>query len=134
MSGEKILIIDDKEFCEELGQTLLSCEYDVKVVSNSANVLELACAMKPNLILLDLRMSGSNGFLVAQNLKDTKETSNIPIIAMSGHFLIDDRRNLLDMHNMDGRIKKPFGVSDLISEIELVLAKGGPGRGIVALA
>ncbi len=124
MAGEKILVVDDdKEFSEELGQTLFLCEYEVQVVSNSVNVVECARRVKPDLILLDLRMSGSNGFLVAQNLKESPETAQIPIIAMSGHFPIDDRRNLLDMHNMDGRIKKPFGVSELITEIETILSK-----------
>ena len=122
MSGEMIMIVDDnKEFSEELSQTLHLCGYDCQVVSDSLNTLKLARQIKPNVILLDLRMSGSNGFLVAQNLKKADETAGIPIIAMSGHFPIEDRLNLLDMHNMDGRIKKPFDILDLITEIESVL-------------
>ena len=124
MTAEKIMVIDDnQEFSEELRETLYLCGYDVKTVSDSTNVLKLAQKIKPSAILLDLRMNGSNGFQVAQNLKDANETSRIPIIAMSGYFPIEDRAILLDMHNMDGRIKKPFDISDLITEIELVLNK-----------
>jgi len=124
MPEEKVIIIDDnQEFSEELGETLYLCGYDVRVVSDSLTVQKLARKIKPDVILLDLRMSGSNGFLVAQNLKTAQATAGIPIIAMSGHFPIEDRDNLLDMHNMDGRLKKPFGISDLITEIESVLIK-----------
>ncbi len=124
MVGEKIMIVDDnKEFSEELRETLHLCGYDAKTVSESTNVLKLARKIKPGVILLDLRMAGSNGFHLAQNLKDNNETARIPIIAMSGYFPIEKRSILLDMHNMDGRIKKPFGITDLITEIESVLNK-----------
>jgi CheY-like chemotaxis protein len=124
MLGEKIMVIDDnKGFSEELRETLYSCGYDVKTVSDSVNALQLVRKIKPNLILLDLRMNGISGFQVAQNLKDTNETARIPIIAMSGYFPIEDKSILLDMHNMDGRIKKPFEISDLITQIESVLNK-----------
>jgi CheY-like chemotaxis protein len=124
MTNGKIMVIDDnKEFSEELRETLDLCGYDVMAISDSANALKLARKIKPSAILLDLRMSGSNGFQVAQNLKDANDTARIPIIAMSGYFPIENRSILLDMHNMDGRIKKPFDISDLITEIESVLNK-----------
>ncbi len=122
MGSEKIMIVDDnKVFSQELQETLYLCGYDTKVVSDSANALKLARKVRPDAILLDLRLSGINGFQVAQELKDAKETAAIPIIAMSGYFPIENRSLLLDMRNMDGRIKKPFGISELITEIESVL-------------
>lgn len=124
MAGERIMVVDDnKDFSDELQETLRSCGYGVKTVSESRHVLKLACRIKPNAILLDLRMHGSNGFQVAQSLRDNKETAGIPIIAMSGYFPIEDRSNLLDMHDMDGCIKKPFDMSDLITALESVLNK-----------
>lgn len=133
MIGEKILVVDDnKEFSEELRETLYLCGYDARAISNSTHALKLAQRIRPDAILLDLRMNGTNGFQVAQNLRDNKETARIPIIAMSGYFPIEDRSSLLDMHNMDGRIKKPFGVSELINEIETVLHKKNTGREAVA--
>lgn len=124
MAGEKIMIVDDnKVFLEELQETLSMCGYDAKAVSDSMKALKIARKIKPNAILLDLRMNGANGFQVAHDLKHTKETAGIPIIAMSGYFPIENQSLLLDMSNMDRRIKKPFGISDLIVEIESVLNK-----------
>ena len=124
MDGEKIMIVDDNEaFSEELRETLYLCGYEVTTVCNSAKALKSARKVKPGAILLDLRMNGTNGFQVAQELKNSNETAGIPIIAMSGYFPIEERSLLLDMRNMDGRIKKPFDISDLISEIESVTNK-----------
>lgn len=122
MRYAKIMVVDDdKGFSEELREILYLCGYGVRTVSESTHALKLARRLHPSAILLDLRMGGSSGFQVAQNLKDDKETAHIPIIAMSGYFPIEDRSILLDMHNMDRCIKKPFGITDLITEIESVL-------------
>ncbi|MDD2752389.1 MAG: response regulator [Candidatus Omnitrophica bacterium] len=124
MTAEKIMIIDDNDvLLKELQETLRLCGYDAKAVSDSRQASKVARKLKPNAILLDLRMNHANGFQVAQELKESKETAGIPIIAMSGYFPIENQSALLDMHNMDARIKKPFGISDLITEIETVLKK-----------
>lgn len=124
MAGEKIMIIDDNQaFSEELHEILYYCGYDTNVVSESLRALEIARKIKPKAILLDIRMSGVNGFQLAKELKRAKETCNIPIIAMSGYFPIEDRSALLDLSSADERIKKPFGISDLIAKIESVLHK-----------
>lgn len=122
MADEKIMIVDDnKAFLEELQETLYLCGYDVRIVSDSTKALKIARKIRPNAILLDLRMNGASGFHVAEELKHNKETSGIPIIAMSGYFPIENKSVLLDFSNMDGRIEKPFGISELITQIETVL-------------
>ena len=124
MTSEKIMIVDDnKEFSEELRELLYLCGYDPKVVSDSSSAFRFARRVRPDVILLDLRMNGMNGFQVAEQLKHSKETFNIPIIAMSGYFPIEKQGVLLDMRNMDSSIKKPFDVVDLIDQIEGMLNK-----------
>lgn len=124
MASERIMIVDDnKAFAEELRELLYLCGYDVKVVINSLDVFKSARKLKPNLILLDLKMKEMNGFEVADKLKHSKETFNIPIIAMSGYFPIEKESIFLDMANMDSRIRKPFAVLDLIDRIEWILNK-----------
>ena len=124
MTADKILIVDDnKVFVEELKESLFMFGYDASGISDSAGASSLARRIRPDVILLDLKMAGSNGFQVAEDLKLHKETSNIPIIVMSGYFPIENRSALLDMSLMDRRIKKPFSISDLLTEIESVLNK-----------
>jgi CheY-like chemotaxis protein len=122
MVGEKVMVVDDnKFFLSELEEILSSCGYDVKVVTKSANAFKTARRFKPQVILLDLKMDGVNGFQVAEELKNSQDTAGIPIIAMSGYFPLEQPSSLLDMSNMVSRIKKPFAILDLVSEIETVL-------------
>lgn len=124
MISEKVMIIDDnEEFAQELCETLYLCGYDPMVVSNSLNAFKAVRKSKPDVILLDLRMNGMNGFQVAEQLKHSKETFYIPIIAMSGHFPIEKKSVLLDMTYINSRIKKPFTILDLIDQIEGILNK-----------
>ncbi|MGE5197001.1 MAG: response regulator [Deltaproteobacteria bacterium] len=122
MAGEKIMVVDDnKEFLEEISETLFLCGYEPKTVLNSTAAAYLAGKMHPDLILLDLRMNRMNGFQVAEQLKKSKQTSDIPIIAMSGYFPVE-KQTLLDLSNMEGRLRKPFAIFDLINQIEAILA------------
>jgi CheY-like chemotaxis protein len=126
MTSEKILIVDDnRDFLDELQETLYLCGYDAVTVSDSVRAVPVARKIKPDVILLDLRMSRMNGFQVAEELKRSAETSKIPIIAMSGYFPVDKQAVLLDLSRMEGRIKKPFAVLDLINQIEVALSKPG---------
>lgn len=129
MANDKIMIIDDnKVFLDELQEILCLCGYDTKPVSISTEGVKSARKAKPDVILLDLRMNGMNGFQVAEQLKQARETRDIPIIAMSGIFSVEDRSNLLDMHLMDDQIKKPFDISDLIIRIEGLLDRKNPSE------
>ena len=122
MTGEKIMIVDDNiEFLDELHEMLDLSGYTPLIINNSAAVLNAVAKHKPDIILLDLKMSGMSGFDVAQKIKQNPETSRIPIIAMSGYFPLEKNSLLLDTSYMSACLKKPFAISDLITHIETIL-------------
>src|SRR5882672_1880870 len=83
----KILIIDDDvELLEEMKEGLTFYNYDVDVVADSGVAVEKVCQVKPNLILLDLKMKPKNGFQIANELQLSSSSSSIPIIAVTGYF------------------------------------------------
>jgi len=123
MVGEKILVVDDnQDFLAEMSEMLDCSGYCPTVVSDPLMAVNTARSLTPDLILLDLKMNGISGFHVAEQLKQSVETAAIPIIGMSGYFPIENKANLLDTGNMDACIEKPFGVLDLLKQIEAVLA------------
>lgn len=128
MLSEKIMIVDDnKELLEELKEILDISGYESVVVSDPKVAFGLARKLRPNLILLDLKMANMNGFEVARKLKTSAQTKSIPIIAMSGYFPIENQANLLDMSDMKAYLKKPFAILDLISQIEAALSGKAQG-------
>ena len=121
---KKIMIVDDdKVLLEELEEALASNGYDIVAINDSTAVLNTAHRVKPNLILLDLKMPRINGHQVAIKLKNSPQTANIPIIAMTGYFTREEHIELLTVCGMETCLKKPFNLPDVVACIEKVLNK-----------
>jgi len=120
---KKIMVIDDdKEFLEELGEMLKLSGYDL-VAANDADVaIAVAKETNPVVILLDLKMPKKSGFQLASELKYFSELEKVPIIAMSA-FYKDDYKPLLNMCGIKRCLTKPFRPLDVIAEIEEALAE-----------
>jgi CheY-like chemotaxis protein len=119
----KILIVDDdKEFLEELGESLELSGYEMTAVHDASLALEVCQKNKPDLILLDLKMPAKSGFQVADEIKHFQDTAHIPIIAMTGYFK-DDYVPLMGLFGITKCLKKPFGVEEVICEIEDALSR-----------
>ncbi len=121
MKRKKVLIVDDNRgFLDELEETLALSGYDMIAMNDSTSILEKAISLKPNVILLDLKMPNKSGFQVARELKENSETSGIPVIAMSAFF--DEKYSaLMDACGMKKCLKKPFNPLDVIVQIEEAL-------------
>jgi two-component system, response regulator PdtaR len=119
--AKRILIVDDdKEFLEELKETLGLSGYDVVDVNNSISALEVARNSRPDLVLMDLKMPGKSGFQLADELSHLSELGNIPVIAMTG-FLKDDYIPLINICGIKKCLRKPFNPLDVITHIETAL-------------
>lgn len=124
MQEETIMIVDDnKNILDEMREILSLSGYRVVGVADSQKAAGIAQRIKPDLILLDLRMAGKNGFEVAKELKGAFSTAGIPIVAMSGYFPVDDSGMLFEKSFMKAFLKKPFAISDLITQIEVILGE-----------
>ncbi len=119
---KKILIIEDDE---AIGQALaMSLEYEkfeVRNVFKAKTALKTISAFKPNLILLDLLLSGIDGRDVAQKIKADKLGKKIPIILMSAHPTAD---KVAEDLGVEGFIAKPFDTGDLLKKVNSLLNNG----------
>jgi CheY-like chemotaxis protein len=122
MSQKRIMVVDDdKEFLEELQETLVLSGYEVKAVNEASEAFGVATKIKPDMILLDLKMKGMTGFEVINQLKNFDKTIDIPIIAMSGFFTAEEDDTLLSFFEIHNYLRKPFNPLDIITKIETVL-------------
>lgn len=114
----KILAVDD--IPENL---LLLCDlleergYKVSLASDGELVLKNIPDSPPDLILLDIRLSGINGYEVCSRLKANPKTQHIPIIFLS---VLEDPKVKVKAFNVGGAdyITKPFQVEEVIARIE----------------
>lgn len=115
----KILVIDDNPHILEAIELVLDTEgYTVKTVTKSEGVEDEIHTYQPDLILLDLLLSGRNGEEITKILKSDSSTKNIPIIIISAHPTAEKTAKSA---GADGFIAKPFDISDLLSQIEKLL-------------
>ena len=116
---KKVMVIDDdKEFLDEMVEMLRLTGYDVIPASEIVDVVKEAAKLKPNIILLDLKMDKKSGFKVANELMEKPETKDIPIIAVTGVFIGQEHILLRKICNIKDCLIKPINPLDVIHQIE----------------
>jgi DNA-binding response OmpR family regulator len=114
MSKKKILVADDDPaICEGISMILEDAEYAVTSTTDGRTILE-AKNYLPDLILLDIWMSGMDGRDICKQLKQQKETKHIPIIMISAN---KDTEEFAKEAGADDFISKPFQMDDLLAKI-----------------
>src|SRR5574339_150831 len=82
---KKVFVVDDeRSILEALEFMLLEEGYEVKTASKGAELFRLNGDL-PDVILLDVLLSGEDGRDIAKKLKHQDKTKNIPIIMISAH-------------------------------------------------
>ena len=115
----KILVVDDDVDILSVMEILLSMKgFDVEVTSKGENTFPKIESFKPDLILLDVLISGHDGRVICKQLKSNKSTSHIPIIMFSAH---PGAAATISDYGADDFIAKPFDVNNLIQKVNYQL-------------
>jgi len=110
MPREKILIIDDEKDLVKLVKKILELEdFEVSDAYDGEEGLRKAISEMPDLILLDIKMPGLNGFQVLERLKMDKTISHIPVVMLTTSTLRRDRDKAFDLGAVDYVIKSLEG-------------------------
>lgn len=127
MLKKKILIIEDEIKMANVAKQLLEStgKYEVHIETDGERAIPAIQKVSPDLILLDLMMSGMSGFEICKSLKDKERFSSIPIIIVSGKLDKTDKVSALDM-GADDYITKPFLLDELDARIRAVLRRSEP--------
>ncbi len=117
-----IMIVDDNvELLEELENLLKLGGYDIIAISDGNKVLETALNQRPDLILLDLKMSPKSGFQIADEVRNSSLLKNVPVVAMTGFFTEKQHLLMMKLCGIKTSILKPFRPLNLITKIEFAL-------------
>ena len=115
---KKVLIVDDDESILDAVSLLLMDEgYHVDTTPKGYEVHEKVASFKPEIILLDVLMSGSDGRIICKSLKESLKTKNIPVIMMSAHPMA--HQSAIDA-GADDFLAKPFETEDLLQKLSSV--------------
>jgi len=120
-----ILVVDDEPdivFVTRL--RIQKSGYDAAVADNGQMALERIVELRPDLVLLDLKMPKLNGYQLCKTVKSDPDLRGIPILICSatGSLGINPERHCLEI-GADGYIRKPYDIRKLLLEISRLLAQ-----------
>ena len=111
-----ILIVDDEpDIVLAIATILEDAGYVVASATRRESMMQwLRKESLPDLILLDMLLSGQRGAQITEELKQRHETSHIPILMLSAH---PDAEQEARAAGADGFIAKPFDLDDLLATV-----------------
>jgi pilus assembly protein CpaE len=122
--AEKILIVDDDmETLRLVGLMLQRQGYQIVAASNGTQALGLTRNEKPDLIVLDVMMPDMDGYEVTRQLRQDKDTLDIPIILFTAKSQVDDKVTGYEV-GADDYLTKPVHPAELVAHIKALLARG----------
>lgn len=111
----KILVVDDDEsILDAISLILQDSGHTVESATKGSQVYTKVHAFQPDLILLDVLLSGSDGRTICKKLKENPETKRIPIIMISAHPTAE--RSVKE-YGADYFLAKPFGIDELLQAV-----------------
>lgn len=122
-----ILVVDDDPDILDALRLLLEDEgYRVQTTEKGeyAESLRDGNGDLPDLIILDVLLSGRDGRVICRTLKSQDETAHIPIVMISAHPSAAD--SAVEV-GADAFVAKPFSIDDLLATIAALLAGRPPG-------
>lgn len=122
----RVLVVDDESSIREVLSehlTTRSNPYEVMTAADGFEAGRLVATFRPDVVLLDLRMPGMDGFQVCRTIKADPDTARTVVIAMTGYYTPETEARILEC----GAIRcfaKPVEPSTLAAFIDSLFEQG----------
>jgi CheY-like chemotaxis protein len=116
--GIRVLVVEDnRDSAESLRQLLYHSGYEVAVAYTGQDGLRAAKRMKPDVVLCDIGLPDSNGFVVANALREDPQTCGARLIAVTAYGQDEDRRRAREA-GFDLHLVKPVDPEVLLRRLQ----------------
>lgn len=121
--AKKILVVDDEvDVLKFIVYRLEMEDYEVVYAIDGFSALTVALRERPDLIFLDLKLPGMDGYEVCRRIKAEETLQHIPVIFITADVGI--KNEYIRKARGEGYILKPFEAEDLINKAKEYLSKG----------
>ncbi|HEY89813.1 MAG TPA: response regulator [Thermoflexia bacterium] len=121
----KILVAEDERDIRDLiAFTLRFAGFEVELAMNGQEAVEKAMQVKPDLILMDVRMPKQTGYEACRVLKTREALVAVPVVFLSAKGQESEISKGMSVGGTD-YILKPFAPDDLIKQVRRILAEHG---------
>jgi CheY-like chemotaxis protein len=114
MSKKVMIADDDTGILEAMQMMLEDAGYEVMAIADGKTVQDMKDGL-PDVLLLDIWMSGMDGTDICQHLKSQNRTKDIPIILCSAN---KDTQKLAKACGANDFLAKPFEMKDLLGKVK----------------
>lgn len=118
--NQAVLIVDDCQGILDTLEVILGDDFQVMVALNAVQAMKILSRVTPAMIFLDCMMPGFNGFQLLREIKQMSIESKIVVITAS---IFDEIFEEIDWLGVDGLVKKPFDVSQIIDVTEKLMLR-----------
>lgn len=116
---KKIFVADDDTDILDIIKLMLDTQgYNTQVATNANDIFSLSEEQLPDLILLDIWMSGVDGRDICNRLQQSEVTKHIPVLFISAN---SDIEAITTNCNATGFIAKPFDMNVLLDKVKETL-------------
>jgi diguanylate cyclase (GGDEF)-like protein/PAS domain S-box-containing protein len=129
--GEVLIVEDTPASLKLLSDLLTEAGYYVRQAPNGELALWTAQSRPPELILLDIRMPGIDGFEVCRRLKESPELRQVPVIFLSAQHDTDDKVRGFALGAVDF-IAKPFQAEEILARTDAHVRLGRAQNALAA--
>jgi DNA-binding response OmpR family regulator len=118
--SSKIMVVDDEKHIVELARLYLTREgYEVEGVGDGAQAMARFGQLKPDLVILDIMLPGSDGLTIC---KEIRKQSQVPIIMLTARDEVTDKVVGLEV-GADDYLTKPFHPQELVARAKALLRR-----------
>ena len=115
--GLRVLVVEDNhDSAESLRQLLYICGYEVAIAYTGHDGLRAAKRIRPDVVLCDIGLPDSNGFVVASALREDPDTCGARLIAVTAYGQDEDRRRAREA-GFDLHLVKPVDPQVLLDKL-----------------
>ena len=123
----KILVVDDVEWNIEVAKGYLrDTRHEVNIARDGAEAVEAARRLRPDVVLMDLRMPRMNGYRAFEAIRADAELRDVRVIAVTASSLLNEDED--QKAHFDGYIRKPYASIELFSTLSDLFGAQGSGE------
>lgn len=121
-SKARILIVDDNEQNRYVhGRYLKQAGFEVREATNGRDCFDQIRDYDPDLVILDVRLPDMNGYQICRQLKDTPETTSLPVLQTSATFVSSEAKVHGLQGGADAYLTVPVEPEELLATVRALL-------------
>lgn len=112
----KILVVDDDQSILDAMKIALELQgYEVKTTTKGEETFSKIGSFKPDLIFMDVYLSGMDGREICKQIKEDEKTNHIPVIIFSAN---KSMKEVFEESGANDFIGKPFNMDELYEKVK----------------